>query len=303
MAIDLRGKLKTQEQLMASIYGDKSCGQIEELPLSDLKPYKTQPFKPYHKDKLEELAEYIKQNGLMSPIIVREMHANEEFPFEYYQILSGHNRVNASRLAELDTIQSIIKKDITDEEALLIMVNTNLNQRDKLLPSEKAFAYKMQMDAYEILGTNGPSVSKVAEEHNTNRKEIYRYIRLTYLIEDLLNMVDEEELPFRAGVAFSYLSESEQEICSEYMLAHEMVFKVDEAESIKRYSQELADNEITEETLDRLFSKPTKEQKEKPIKISLSLSYADKYFSGKSSKEIEEELLEILDNHFKANNL
>ena len=211
MGIDLKGALKTQDEIMADMFGDNNTG-IRELAIADLKPYPNQPFRPYSENKLAELTEDIKMNGIISPVIVRKMKPDETSVYEYYQILAGHNRVRAGELAGLEKVPCIVKTDISDEQAQLIMVNTNLNQRDELLPSEKAFAYKMQMDAMKQQGTRNDFVHNVHKvdnlqemgvANNESRRNISYYIRLTYLTSDLLQMVDEKILPFRAGVALS----------------------------------------------------------------------------------------------------
>ena len=308
MGIDLRGKLKTQDEYMADMFGDNSTG-TREIAIADLKPYPNQPFRPYSENKLAELTEDIKMNGIISPVIVRKMKPDETSVYEYYQILAGHNRVRAGELAGLEKVPCIVKTDISDEQAQLIMVNTNLNQRDELLPSEKAFAYKMQMDAMKQQGKRTDLTStpmehklttgeKIAQSSGESREQVRRYIRLTYLTSDLLSMVDEKLLPFRAGVALSYLSEDELDVVSDYISLNSISVSVQNAEDLKRYKQDIEGAVITKDILDKMFAKPVKEQKEKPCKVIISQDYISKYFDGKKPKEIQEELEMILDEYF-----
>lgn len=312
MGIDLKGALKTQDEIMADMFGDNNTG-IRELSIADLRPYPNQPFKPYSEDKLAELTADIKDNGIISPVIVRKMKPDETSVYEYYQILAGHNRVRAGELAGLEKVPCIVKTDISDEQAQLIMVNTNLNQRDELLPSEKAFAYKMQMDAIRQQGkrtdlSSRPMVEKinsaemVGSANNESDRQIQRYIRITYLTSDLLSMVDEKVLPFRAGVALSYLSEDEQDVIYAYIVENNISLSVQNAEDLKRYKQDIEGAVITKDILDNMFAKPVKEKKEKPCKVIISQDYIRKYFDGKNPKEIQEELETILDEYFEKRN-
>lgn len=261
------------------LVADTTKNNIEKIPLNLLIPYGKQPFKPYIKTKLNELAEDIKQNGVLSPIIVRPIIGGK------FQILAGHNRVNASKLAGITNIPAIIK-EVDDRTATLIMLNTNLNQRDELLPSEKAFAYKMQMEAMKNAGTIGPSISQIAENNKTNRKEIYRYIRLTYLDYYLLEMVDKKEIPFRSGVALSYLNEENQNEVLDYLDMRDIkTITLEQAEQIKGYK----DTELNFDILDLIFGKVKTEKKEKVPVFKFPLSFVSKQLSSKQIKKIQED--------------
>ena len=176
----------------------------------------SQPFKPYSKEKLEDLAENIRQNGVISPITLRTS------PFEpnRYQVLVGHNRVEASKLAGKKTIPANIIQ-ASDEEAKLILVDSNLYQRDHLLHSEKAFAYKMRLDTIKQQGKRVDltstqvagkleSADQLGHQSGESGDTIRRYIRLTHLLPPLLDMVDQEDVPFTAGVSISFLSPDAQ---------------------------------------------------------------------------------------------
>lgn len=205
--------------------------QLVQLPLNLLDPWQdaaggAQPFKPYAPDKLEELAENIRKNGVIEPICVRPM-SNCRF-----QIIAGHNRVAASKLAGLTVIPAIVRQ-MDDNEAALRMVDSNLQHREKLLYSEKAFAYKMRLDAMNRQGrrkdlTSGPLGQKLsrdtlAEESGESGRQIQRYIRLTELIPPLLDLVDSDKFSFRAAVEVSYLDED----------AQAMLLRIMEDENIK----------------------------------------------------------------------
>ena len=188
---------------------------LVEIPLAALVAYSKHPFKPYAKNKLDALIKSIEDNGLQQPIIVRPL------PSGKYEILAGHNRVTAYQDIGYDKIPAIIV-DVNDDQAAIIVVETNLRQREKLLPSEKAFAYKLQLDAMKHQGVAGircssnqadwrnESANIVAQRNGVNINEIRRYIRLTELIPPLLDLTDAGKLAFMVGVDMSYLSMVQQ---------------------------------------------------------------------------------------------
>ena len=192
----------------ASAYG--SIGtistQLLNIPLDILEPWQTsdgqpQPFRPYTEAKLKELADNIKKHGVIEPICVRPL------PSGRYQIIAGHNRVNASRLAGLTAVPALVQQ-MTDEEAALRMVDSNLQHREQLLPSEKAYAYRERMNALKQIQRNsamGKTRDLVAAESKESATQIQRYIRLTFLHTVLLDQVDAGKLALRAGVSISYL--------------------------------------------------------------------------------------------------
>lgn len=222
--------------------------EIQELSLDRLTPFEGQPFKPYTEEKLRELADDIARNGILSPVIVRPLENT-------FQILAGHNRVNAAKLAGLMVAPCIVK-DVDDDTARLIMINTNLNQREELLPSEKAFAYKMQLDTMKRQGartdlTSGQFVQKlpgknsieiVADQAGENYKQIQRYIRLTELTPPLLDMVDEKKLPLLSGVYLSYCTASAQQQLLGFMRRRRIAtVKLEQAQLIKLHKDALSD--------------------------------------------------------------
>lgn len=209
--------------------GMASQAQLTRLPMHILDPWEgtdgtAQPFKPYAPDKLEELAENIRRNGVIEAICVRPK------PDGRMEIIAGHNRVAAAKLAGLNTIPAIVQQ-LDDNQAAILLVDSNLQHREKLLPSEKAFAYKLRLDSMKrkagrpknnsaqiepnFLGTR--SNEQLADEAGESRAQIQRYIRLTYLIPPLLDMVDGGKPGFAAAVDLSFLTEMEQTMLLQVM--------------------------------------------------------------------------------------
>lgn len=253
----------------------------KEISLDLIDPWRdaehdAQPFKPYSADKLAELAENIRQNGVISPVRLRLS------PFEKgrYQILAGHNRVAASKLAGRKTIPAILMQ-ATDDEAKLILIDSNLYQRDHLLPSEKAWAYKMRLDTIKQQGkrtdlTSGQvvqklSVEKVGDEVKENYKQVQRYIRLTYLASPLLDMVDTEAIPFTAGVSISFLSHEAQQLLVTVMADNDVKsITRSQGEELKAFRDAL-----DEETILRIFGKSKRgAEVPKPQSMKLQVDYA-----------------------------
>ena len=237
--------------------------KIEDIDISLIDNFKDHPFKVVDNDELKSLKESIKTNGVLSPAIIRKKR---------YEMISGHRRKYASELLGLNTMPCIIK-DLTDDEAIIFMVDSNL-QREKLLPSEKAFAYKMKYDAMKHQGktsgplnqkelTSGPldqkwSAEIIGDEVGESEKTIRRYIRLTYLIPELLNMVDNIELKqtpaiaLRTAVEISFLKKEEQMALANYIELYLVTPSVAQAIELKKLSQQ---NLLTEATISEKMSK------------------------------------------------
>ncbi len=302
MKIDLKSKLSapTPKEAFNMMLGGTSQKDIRELEISSLIPYPNQPFRPYSEEKLLELAEDIKVNGVLSPVIVRPTE-------DGYQILAGHNRVNASKLAGLLTVPCIVK-DFDDAMAQLVLVNSNLLQRQELLPSEKAFAYKMQLDAIKQQGKRSDltsnqidwkldSANRIAETSGTSSAQIRRYIRLTCLIKPLLDMIDILAMPVNAGFSLSYLNEETQSRLLEYIEAYHAKIDLKAAELLRARSD---NGDLTRDKIISLLSKPPKPPNEKtPVKLQTTA--LQQYFPGKKTKEIEKEIMEILEQYFTNN--
>ena len=270
--------------------------QITLIAVDQLTEYPNQPFKPYTEIKLKELADDIAENGILSPIRVRPHNGA-------YQILAGHNRRNAAILAGLDKVPCIVK-DSDDDSAALIVVNTNLNQREELLPSEKAFAYKMQMEALNQQGkrtdlTSGTmcrklnSAEKIKASAGESERNIRNYIRLTHLSSPLLKMVDEKFIPFRSGVNLSYLQNDEQCKLQDFMEENDI-----QCVSLKQSEALKALPALTDDTLKEIFGL-TRQSANPAVKIGAATKgIIKKHFQGTSYDD--KEISEIVNTALKA---
>ncbi len=239
-----------------------------------LRPYANHPFKPYIEEKLISLAESIQREGLHQPILIRKTHDEQG-----YEILSGHNRVEAMRRLGHQDIPAIIR-DADDNTAALIVVTTNLEQREKLLPSEKAFAYRLQMEALQkkkALHQNGDSSSDtnvsadpaqiglqsesrdiVAANNNVDRHEIQRYIRLTYLLPDLLEQIDQDQVPIMAGYEISFLDTEAQQAVLQHFAASKEKLSIKTAVVIRTAYE--SGKPVTTESISEILQKPPKKK-------------------------------------------
>ena len=218
--------------------------QRTEMPLSDLHPFEGHPFKVLDDELMEQTVESIRQIGVVSPLIVRPD------PEGGFEILSGHRRLHAAQLAGLETVPVIVK-EMDDDAAIIFMVDSNL-QRENILPSERAFSYKMKLEAMKHqagrpskendsqLGNNFGKLSseEMAEELGTSKNQIFRYIRLTNLIPEILDMVDEKKIAFNPAVELSYLKPSEQKEFLEAMDYAQASPSLSQAQRLKKLSQE-----------------------------------------------------------------
>lgn len=268
--------------------GDGTAEQIIMLPIDQLKEYPNQPFRPYSDEKLRELADDIAFNGILSPVCVRHQGAD-------YQILAGHNRTNAAKLAGLSEVPSIIK-ECDDDTAALIVVNSNLNQREELLPSEKAFAYKMQLAAIRKVGaTNGRTSSLLVERTGENIRNIQRYIRLTHLCDEMLKKVDDGSIPFRAGVNLSYITPDEQQLLLSFMREYSITtISLNQSECIKNIPN------LNEHAFIEVFNlvSTKKESHGKVGKLSKGILKKHFYESAYSDEEISDILDSLLKRYF-----
>ena len=251
--------------------------RVQSLPLDKLESFPNHPFKVIDDDKMLETVESIKERGVLVPILVRPKNDGN------FEIVSGHRRHHASQLAGLTEIPAIVRK-MDDDTAILLMVDSNL-QREELLPSEKAFAYKMKLDAMKRqagrpkenvrqIGTNligQRSDSIMAQEVNESARTIQRYIRLTNLVPDLLDRVDNKTMAFNAAVEVSYLTEPEQLMLCDAIEREECTPNLSQAKRLKQYSQ---DGKLDENVMDAIMTE------EKPIedKLVLKGDVLAKYF-------------------------
>ena len=211
---------------------DAKLEKIQEIPLSELHPFKNHPFKVKDDEAMMETADSIKQYGVLVPAIARPD------PEGGYELVAGHRRHRASELADKETMPVIVR-DLDDDAATIIMVDSNL-QRESLLPSERAFAYKMKLDAIKHQGarTDLTSAEKIAENSPDSKSQIKRFIRLTELIPELMDMVDEKKIALNPAYELSFLKKEEQIDLLDAMDSEQATPSLSQAQRLKKYSQE-----------------------------------------------------------------
>ena len=244
---------------------EAALSKIRDIPLSEIDEFPDHPFKVLMDEDMEQLVESIKRNGVMTPATVRLKENGR------YELISGHRRKKACELAGLETLKCEVK-DLTRDEAIIIMVESNL-QRSVILPSEKAFAYKMRLEAMDRQGkrndlTSTPLVSKsrsneeLADKVGESREQIRRFIRLTELVPEILQMVDEKQIAFRPAVEISYLAEEHQYTLLEAMSYNDATPSLAQAIKMKKFNQ---DGKLTDEVIQSIMEEEKPNQKEKPV--------------------------------------
>ena len=264
--------------------------QAVYLPIDKLKPFEGHPFKVTDNEEMDQLTESICQQGVLNPIMVRPLDTGE------YEVISGHRRLLACKKAGIEMIPACIYA-MDRNEAVVAMVDSNLH-REKLLPSEKAFAYKMKMDAMKHQGTSSPLGTKqrtdelIAAQANESRNQVQRYIRLTNLIPGILKLVDEQKMALTPAVEISYLTEDEQYDLLETMECEDRTPSLSQAQELKRLSQDgLLDMDKTFDIL----RQPKGNQQDKLI---LLVDEIRKYFpSGYSALQMSHEIFRLLEDH------
>lgn len=261
-------KLTSYDELLKV---DSSDGAIE-VEISRLKEFENHPFKVIENEQMDELVSSIKERGILSPILVRERDNGE------YEIISGHRRKHAAMLAGLDTVPILIK-NMSDDDAIVVMVDSNI-QREEILPSEKAFAFKMKRDAISHQGKNGNlSRDIVGKESGVGGRQVSRYIKLTNLIPELLDLVDEKKITITLAVEIADLSESEQQ---------DVLDKFNSGQAISKQTIDLIKNKIEEKI-------PTSNSKQK-AKVTIPENKLYKYFPAEySQKDMEEVIYALLE--------
>ena len=257
--------------------------QIINVKLSDLHTFKNHPFKVKDDEKMQETVESIKEYGVLNPGLVRPRDEGG------YEIIAGHRRRRGCELAGLEEMPVIVR-DISDDEATIVMVDTNI-QRESLDYSEKAFAFKMKYDAMKHRGSKGTKTTaqEIGDEVGESGRQIQRYIRLTKLIPELLELVDVKKIGFIPAVDLSYLTKEEQEILSEIISENVVFPNINQAAQLKQYS---ATNELNRGMITLILTAETK----KESKISLSTEKISSYFpQGTSKKDIEAKIYELLE--------
>ena len=247
---------------------EAALSKIRDIPLSEIDEFPDHPFKVLIDEDMEQLVESIKRNGVMTPATVRLKEDGR------YELISGHRRKKACELARLETLKCEVK-DLTRDEAIIIMVESNL-QRSVILPSEKAFAYKMRLEAMNRQGqrsdlTSSPldnklkgttSAQQVSKNSGDSQPQIYRFIRLTELVPDILQMVDDKQIAFRPAVEISYLSEEQQYTLLEAMSYNDATPSLAQAIKMKKFNQ---DGKLTDKVIQSIMEEEKPNQKEKPV--------------------------------------
>lgn len=290
---------------------DAQLEKVQQIPLGELHPFKNHPFKVIDDEAMLRTVESIAQFGVLSPAIARPR------PEGGYELVSGHRRHHAAAQAGLDTMPVIVR-DLDDDAAVCLMVDSNL-QRESILPSERAFAYKMKLEAmkhqagrptldnYSQVGNNSGKLSsqEMADELGTSKNQIFRYIRLTYLIPELLEKVDNKEIAFNPAVELSYLTEDEQRDFLEALDYSQVAPSLSQAQEIKRLSQKKAqgqgDGDDDDDpaggcTLDAMCDIMERPKKSENSQVSISTDKLQKYFpKSYTPKQMEDQILKLLE--------
>ena len=270
--------------------------QVQQIPIGELFPFKNHPFKVLDDESMQRTVESVEQYGVLSPLIARPR------PEGGYEIISGHRRQHAAQLAGLDTLPVIVRQ-MDDDAAVLLMVDSNL-QRETILPSERAFAYKMKLEAmkhqagrptqdnYSQVGNNFGTLSseEMAEELGTSKNQIFRYIRLTNLVPELLDMVDEKKISFNPAVELSYLDTNQQRDFLEAMQDTQNAPSLSQAQRLKKLAQE------GHFSYDVAFAVMGEEKKGELDKVVIKNDTLRKYFPRSyTPKQMEDTIIKLLD--------
>ena len=268
--------------------------QVQQIPIGELFPFKNHPFKVLDDESMQRTVESVEQYGVLSPLIARPR------PEGGYEIISGHRRQHAAQLAGLDALPVIVRQ-MDDDAAVLLMVDSNL-QRENILPSERAFAYKMKLEALKNQGarsdlTSGQivqksklSIERVAEDAGEGYKTVQRFIRLTNLIPELLDMVDEKKIAFNPAVELSYLDESQQRDFLEAMNDTQNAPSLSQAQRLKKLAQE------GHFSYDVAFAVMGEEKKDELDKVVIKNDTLRKYFPRNfTPKQMEDTIIKLLE--------
>lgn len=269
---------------------DAKLERVRDIPLNELHPFKDHPFKIQNDDEMKRLMESIQKFGTLTPALARPL------PEGGYELISGHRRLAACQVLGIETMPVIIR-EMSDDEAVIAMVDANL-QREHILPSEKAFAYKMKLDAIKHQGKASVqvaekllSVEKVADDAGESKDQVRRYIRLTYLIPELLEMVDENKIAFNPAVEISYLEQSEQRVLLNAMELNDCTPSHAQSIRLKKLSQE---GVLQEQTIYDILAeqKPNQQEqyrfKREDIRKYFPKSYTDKQVCDTVIKLLEQ---------------
>ena len=272
---------------------DARLEKVQEIPLEELHPFRNHPFKVKDDEAMLETADSVRQYGVLVPAIARPD------PSGGYELVAGHRRHRASQLAEKETMPVIVR-DLDDDAATIIMVDSNL-QRESLLPSERAFAYKMKLEAMKHQGSRGDLTSSqlgtkfradelLAQQSGSSRNQVQRYIRLTELIPALLDMVDEKKIAFNPAYELSFLSPEEQRMVLDGMDYAQATPSLSQAQRLKRFSQE---GKLSENVVQAILSE---EKKSEWDKVTLDSGTLRKYFpKSYTPQRMQETIIKLLE--------
>ena len=267
--------------------------QVQQIPIGELFPFKNHPFKVLDDESMQRTVESVEQYGVLSPLIARPR------PEGGYEIISGHRRQHATQLAGLDTLPVIVRQ-MSDDAAVILMVDSNL-QREHILPSERALAYKMKLEAIKNQGARSDLTSAqvgrkleaadiVGQEAGDSRNQVRRFIRLTNLIPELLDMVDEKKISFNPAVELSYLDESQQRAFLEAMDGTQNAPSVSQAQQLKKMAQ------CGEFTYEKAFDILGQEKKSEQDTVTIKNDILRKYFPRSyTPRQMEEKIIQLLD--------
>ena len=289
-----RFKPLTYEQ-MYGVEEPEPDGRPLELDIDSLLPFPNQPFHPYKEEEMDKMVESIQENGIISPIIVRPKEDGT------YEIISGHNRVEACRRAGITQIPSFIR-EVDDDTAVILMVDSNLRQRDGLSDMEKAKAYELKMEAIKRqgartdltscqVGTKFRADNAVAENTDDSPRQIQRYIRLNSLIPALQDAVEDKRIAFNPAVEISYLDPADQAVVQEVMEREETAPSLSQAQKLKKMAQ---DGSITDKRIDEVLTV------EKPMyeTITFRFNTIEKFFpAGTTGKQMEQKIYEWMEQY------
>lgn len=269
---------------------DAKLERVKDIPLTELHPFKDHPFKIQNDDEMKRLVESIQKFGTLTPALARPL------PEGGYELISGHRRLAACQVLGIETMPVIIR-EMSDDEAVIAMVDANL-QREHILPSEKAFAYKMKLEAIKHQGIASSqvgkkllSIEKVGEDSGDSRNQVHRYIRLTYLIPELLSMVDDGKIAFNPAVEISYLEQSEQRVLLNAMEFNDCTPSHAQSIRLKKLSQ---DGVLNDQTIYDILAeqKPNQQEqykfKREDIRKYFPQSYTDKQVCDTVIKLLEQ---------------
>ena len=267
--------------------------QVQQIPIDALHPFTNHPFKVLDDEAMTRTVESIAQYGVLAPLIARPRPDGDG-----YEIISGHRRQYAAKLAGLDTLPVIVRQ-MSDDAAVILMVDSNL-QREHILPSERAFAYKMKLDAIKNQGARSDltstqvaqklSVEKVGDDAGVSKDTIRRFIRLTNLVPELLDMVDEKKISFNPAVELSYLDESQQRDFLEAMEDTQNAPSLSQAQQLKKMAQQ------GEFSYEKAFDVMGQEKKSEKDTVTIKNETLRKYFPRSyTPKQMEEKIIQLLD--------